>query len=238
MPVTLTWTGHATWLIDTGAGTLLVDPFFDECPTASMKAMDVACDAILVTHGHFDHVADLVAIAKRTAARVLCNWEIGQWLGAQGVENIQPMNLGGSAAVPGGRATMELAWHSSSLPDGTYGGNPCGWLLDVSDQLVYLAGDTALFSDMERIGRRRDGRRLDAAILPIGDLFTMGPDAAREAVRLLQPKVALPNHYGTWPPIAQDAAAWARAVAADGVATAQVLAPGESVTLERIAERR
>ena len=86
MPVTLTWTGHATWLIDTGSGALLVDPFFDECPTASMKAEDVRCDAILVTHGHFDHVADLVAIAKRTGAKVYCNWEIAQWLAKQGVE--------------------------------------------------------------------------------------------------------------------------------------------------------
>jgi L-ascorbate metabolism protein UlaG (beta-lactamase superfamily) len=176
-------------------------------------------------------VADLESIAKRTGAKVFCNWEIGQWLGGRGVTNVQPMNLGGSAAVPGGRATMELAWHSSSLPDGTYGGNPCGWLLDVAGMLVYVAGDTALFSDLERIGRRPDGRRIDAAILPIGDLFTMGPEASREAIRLLRPRLALPCHYGTWPPIAQDAAAWARGVEADGVATPRVLAPGESVRL-------
>jgi L-ascorbate metabolism protein UlaG (beta-lactamase superfamily) len=231
MSVTLTWTGHATWLIDTGAGTLLVDPFFDDCPTASLKAADVACDAILVTHGHFDHVADLVPIAKRTGAKVFCNWEIGQWLGGQGVANVQPMNLGGTAAVPGGTATMELAWHSSSLPDGTYGGNPCGWLLDVGGRLVYVAGDTALFSDLERIGRRRDGRRLDVAVVPIGDLFTMGPETSREAIRLLRPRVAVPSHYGTWPPIEQDASAWAAAVAADGVAEPQVLEPGGSFSL-------
>ena len=219
MPVTLTWTGHATWLIDTGAGVLLIDPFFDECPTSAVKAGDVACDAILV------------AIAKRTGAKVLCNWEIGQWLGGHGVTNVQPMNLGGSAAVPGGTAKMELAWHSSSLPDGTYAGHPCGWLLDVGGRRIYVAGDTALFSDMERIGRPQEGRGLDVAVLPIGDLFTMGPADAREAVRLLKPKLALPSHYGTWPPIEQDAAAWARGVAADGVAAAQALAPGGSVTV-------
>ena len=100
MPITLTWTGHATWLVDTGQGILLIDPFFDECPTACMKAHDVACDAILVTHGHFDHVADLVAIATRTRVPVFCTWEIAQWLGKQGVDRVQPMNLGGDISRP------------------------------------------------------------------------------------------------------------------------------------------
>ncbi len=231
MPVTLTWTGHATWLIDTGAGMLLVDPFFDECPHSSTRAKDVHCDAILVTHGHFDHVADLVAIAKRTKAKVFCNWEIAQWLGTQGVETAQPMNLGGTAAVPGGTAKMELAWHSSSLPDGTYGGTAAGWLLDVGGVRIYIAGDTALFSDMERIGKPHAGRGLDVAILPIGDLFTMGPDDALEAVKLVRPRIALPSHYGTWPPIAQDADAWARRIAEAGLADARVPAAGESVTV-------
>lgn len=231
MPVTLTWTGHATWLIDTGAGMLLVDPFFDECPTASMKAKDVHCDAILVTHGHFDHVADLVAIAKRTGATVLCNWEIAQWLAKQGVERAQPMNLGGQAAIPGGTARMEIAHHSSSLPDGTYGGTPAGWVLDVAGVRIYLAGDTAVFSDMERIGRPRDGKGIDVAVLPIGDLFTMGPDASLEALALVKPRIALPNHYGTWPPIEQDAAAWARRVAAERLAEPHVLEPGGSLTV-------
>ena len=231
MSVVLTWTGHATWLIDTGAGTLLVDPFFDECPTASMRAEDVHCDAILVTHGHFDHVADLVAIAKRTGAKVFCAWEIFQWLERQGVTTVQPMNLGGTAAVPGGTAQMEIAWHSSSLPDGTYGGPAAGWLLDVGGARIYVAGDTALFSDMERIGRPRDGRGLDVAVLPIGDLFTMGPDDALEAVRLLRPRVAFPSHYGTWPPIEQDAAAWARRVRDAGLADVHVPAPGHPVSV-------
>ncbi|NDC52868.1 MAG: metal-dependent hydrolase [Planctomycetia bacterium] len=229
MPVTLTWTGHATWLIDTGHGVLLVDPFFDECPTATMQAKDVECDAILITHAHFDHVADAVAIAKRTRATVFCNFEIAQWLGKHGVAKTQPMNLGGRVPVPGGTARMEIAHHSSSFADGTYGGNPAGWLLDVGGKRIYVAGDTCLFSDMERIGRAdHAGRGLDVAILPIGDLFTMGPDDSLAAIELLRPKVVLPSHYDTWPPIEQDAAAWAQAVHAGKLAAAHVLAPGES----------
>ncbi|MEI8070888.1 MAG: metal-dependent hydrolase [Planctomycetota bacterium] len=233
MTVQLRWTGHATWFVDTGLGVLLIDPFFDNCPTAAIRSADVACDAILITHGHFDHVADLVAIATRTNVPVFCNGEIADWLGRQGVTTARPMNLGGRTAIPGGTAKMEIAHHSSSLPDGSYGGNPAGWLLDVSGLRIYFAGDTALFSDMERIGRPdSSGRRLDVAVLPIGDLFTMGPDDSLEAIGLLQPRLVLPSHYNTWPPIQQDAQAWAARVQQSNLAEPRVLAPGETITIE------
>ncbi len=227
MPTELTWLGHATWLVTTPAGRLIVDPFLDENPSASMRAADVECDAILLTHGHFDHVADCVAIAKRTKAPVVANFEITQWLGKHGVSHCQPMNHGGRVKVPGGTAKMELAFHSSTLPDGSSGGNPGSFLLDLGGTRIFIAGDTSLFSDMERIGRVG----LAAAILPIGDVFTMGPEDAVEAVRLLHPKLALPSHYGTWPPIEQDAAAWAAAITSQKLADARVLAPGETISV-------
>lgn len=155
----------------------------------------------------------------------------------QGIENVRPMNLGGRTTVPGGMAKMELAHHSSSLPDGSYGGTAAGWLLDVGGVRAYFAGDTALFTDMERIGRRDgQGRGLDVAVVPIGDLFTMGPDDAIEAIRLLAPQVALPTHYDTWPPIRQDAAAWARRVAETTGTDARVLRPGERIRIDVVVD--
>lgn len=233
MAVTITWTGHSTFLVDTGAGVLLVDPFLDECPTSPVQASDVHCDAILITHGHFDHIADAVSIAQRTQCPVLCAFEIAEWLAKQGIDSAMGMNLGGTTNVPGGSAKMEMAHHSSSLPDGTYAGPTASWLLDVGGKRIFVAGDTCLFSDMERIGKQdSQGRRLDLAILPIGDMFTMGPADSLEAIRLLGPRAVMPCHYGTWPPIEQDVEAWAKCVRDGGVAEPQVRAPGQSVTLK------
>lgn len=226
---TITWFGHNCWSIETSGQTILLDPFLDDSPTAPVKAADVRADVILVSHGHFDHVADVVAIAQRTGASVITNFEVGQWLVKQGVaeDKITGMNPGGGLQQPFGHVKFTIAHHSSSMPDGSYGGVPGGFLLSLNDARVYFACDTALFLDMKLIG---DGG-LDLAVLPIGDLFTMGPDDSIDAVNLLNPQRVAPCHYNTWPPIEQDAAAWAERVRSHTAAQPVVLAPGETISL-------
>ena len=221
----LTWLGHGGWSIEVAGKTLLLDPFLTDCPTATAQADDVACDYLLISHGHFDHVADAAAIANRTGA-VLCScFEITEWFRTNhSVENVEPMNLGGGIDLPFGRLTLTNALHSSQLPDGSYGGNPGGFIIEAEGKRVYFACDTALFSDMALIG----AKGLDLAVVPIGDRFTMGPADALEAVRLLKPKQAAPAHYDTWPPIAQDGGAWAARVSAETDATGVAPAVGES----------
>jgi L-ascorbate metabolism protein UlaG (beta-lactamase superfamily) len=223
------WLGHASWQLKTGEHTILIDPFLDDSPTAPVKAKDVQADFILVSHGHFDHVADAAKIANRTGATVIGNYEVTTWLARQhGVKNTIGGNLGGGVDVPFGRVKLTVAFHSSSLPDGSNGGNPCGFLLTLTGgPTVYFACDTALFGDMDFIG----ARGLDVAVLPIGDLFTMGPEDALEAVKLLRPKKVIPSHFNTWPPIAQDPHKWAERVRAETKAEPIVLQPGETTTM-------
>jgi len=227
MSIELTWLGHGSWGIETEKHKILLDPFLDDSPTAPIKARDAAADFILVSHGHFDHVADVVAIAKRTGATVISNFEICEWLGKQGVEKTQAMNTGGAVEPPFGRVRMTIAHHSSMLPDGSYGGNPAGFVLSAAGKNVYFACDTGLFLDMKLIG----AAGLDLAVLPIGDVFTMGPDDSLEAIKLLQPERVAPAHYSTWPPIAQDAGAWAGRVKAHTSAEPVVCEPGERISV-------
>jgi L-ascorbate metabolism protein UlaG (beta-lactamase superfamily) len=227
MATTLRWLGHGCWLVNTAGKTILIDPFLNDSPTAPVKADEVKPDFVLVSHGHFDHVADAAAIVNRAEATLVANYEICEWLGKQGVKNAQPMNVGGAIDLPFGRVKMTIAHHSSVLPDGTDGGNPAGFLLTLADGKIYFACDTGLFYDMKLIG----AAGLEAAVVPIGDRFTMGPDDALEAVKLLKPKRAIPSHYNTWPPIAQDASAWAARVQAETKTEPIVVAPGGTITL-------
>jgi L-ascorbate metabolism protein UlaG (beta-lactamase superfamily) len=223
MATQLTWLGHSCFLIETGGKRILVDPFLDDSPTAPIKSKDVSADIILITHAHFDHIADAAKIATQCGAVCVSNFEICEWLSQHGVQHTDAMNTGGTISLPIGSVKSTIAFHSSTLPDGTPGGNPGGFLLTLPGAKIYIAGDTALFSDMKlyAIG-------LDLAILPIGDRFTMGPDDSLEAIRLLEPKRVVPCHYNTWPPIAQDANAWASRVKKETTAEPIVLQAGSA----------
>jgi L-ascorbate metabolism protein UlaG (beta-lactamase superfamily) len=228
MATTLTWLGHGSWSIRSGGAAILLDPFLDESPTSPVKSADVEADFILVSHGHFDHVADAASIANRTGAQVVTNHEISLWLGGKhGVQNVLGMNLGGGVDLAFGRVKLTPAWHSSQLPDGGDGGTAGGFVLSLSDGTVYFACDTGLFSDMKLAATGG----LDLAVLPIGDLFTMGPDDALQAVKWLQPRRVVPDHYNTWPPIEQDPQRWAERVRAETSTEPLVVAPGETFSL-------
>ncbi|MCG8653436.1 MAG: metal-dependent hydrolase [Pirellulales bacterium] len=224
----LTWLSHGSWLIETGDHRILLDPFLEENPAATASPDDLdRIDYLLISHGHFDHVADAASIAKRCGATLVASYEIAQWFGKQhGIESALGMNLGGTAKLPFGQVKMLPALHSNSLPDGTYGGDPAGFLLTIDGQRIYFACDTALFSDM-----RLHAHQVDVAVLPIGDLFTMGVEDSITATKMIEPRTVLPAHYNTWPPIAQDAEDWRRRVEAETKSQAVVLAVGESFRL-------
>jgi L-ascorbate metabolism protein UlaG (beta-lactamase superfamily) len=228
MATRVCWLGHACVLVETDGKHLLMDPFLTGNPAAAIKAEEVKADFIIVSHGHGDHVGDAVAIAKRTGATVIANYEISEWFKAQGVANVHGQQHGGGHRFPFGRLKLTLAFHGSVLPDGTYGGNPCGIHLFLNDGTkIYNAADTGLFGDMKLIGEEG----IDLAILPIGDNYTMGPDDAVRAVKLLQPKKVLPIHYNTWELIAQDAYGWAKQIRKETSAEPVVLKPGECTTV-------
>tara|TARA_R110002111_G_scaffold254461_2_gene320142 strand:+ start:63092 stop:63775 length:684 start_codon:yes stop_codon:yes gene_type:complete len=227
MGTKITWLGHSAFQIETAGKTILLDPFLTGNPSATISANAVSADVILVSHGHSDHVGDTVEIAERTNALVIANFEIIEWLGKQGVKNVHPQHIGGAHQYDFGTVKLTIAHHGSMLPDGSYGGNPCGILLKLNDGTIYFAADTGLFYDMSLIGEEG----VDVAILPIGDNFTMGPEDSVRATKLISPKRVIPTHYNTWPLIAQDSAAWAESIREQTSAEPVVLKPGESCQL-------
>ena len=224
MNTKLTWYGHATMGIETGGQQLLIDPFFTGNPVCTVRADRVKADYILVSHGHDDHLGDAIPIAKRTGATVISNNEIAVWAGNQGVKS-HGQHIGGGHQYPFGYLKLTQALHGSCLPDGSNGGNPAGFLLTTTDgKKIYLACDTGLFSDMQLIGEEG----IDLAVLPIGDNYTMGPEDALRAVKMIRPKHVIPVHYNTWELISQDPIAWAKQVDAETGAQAYVLKPGDA----------
>jgi len=220
----LTYLGHSCFLVETRQARLIIDPFLTGNPMAPLQAADIACDYVLVSHGHDDHSGDALQIAQHCGATIVANFEIAEYFAAKGAKT-HGMNPGGGYNFPFGRVKLTLAHHSSSVEAGLhpiYLGSPCGILLQADGRTLYHAGDTALFLDMQLIGRAG----IDVALLPIGDNFTMGPDDALVALEFLKPKVAVPMHYNTWPPIAQDADAFAARAATAGH-TVRALKPGE-----------
>ncbi|HOV47506.1 MAG TPA: metal-dependent hydrolase [Anaerolineae bacterium] len=223
----LTWYGHSTWQVTIGEVGIVIDPFFNHNPLAPIKAEEVEAQYLVLTHGHGDHLGDTALIARRTDATVIANAEICGWLQRQGLERVHPQHLGGGFHYPFGYLKLTIAVHGSSLPDGSYGGMPAGVLISAEGKKLYHAGDTGLFASMALIGEEG----LDVALLPIGDNYTMGPEDALRAVKLLRPKVAIPMHYGTWDLIAQDPHAWAERVRRETDTQPYVMQVGETYTV-------
>ncbi|NOV00729.1 metal-dependent hydrolase [Paenibacillus planticolens] len=211
--------------------TLIIDPFLNHNPQAVVKAEEIKADYILVTHGHGDHVGDTLEIAKRNEATVIAPNDLARYLGFQGAKT-HGMGIGGEFAFPFGKVKMTLALHDSSYnPPGTteniYTGMASGFLITVEGKTIYHAGDTALFGDMQLIGKLNE---IDLAFLPIGDNYTMGPRDAVIAAQFLQAKTVIPMHYNTFPVIEQNPHAYVEGLAAEGI-KGLVLEPGQHITL-------
>jgi L-ascorbate metabolism protein UlaG (beta-lactamase superfamily) len=192
----ITYYGHSCFGVEIKGKQLLFDPFISPNELASGINVDqVPADFILQSHGHGDHIADTVSIAKRTGATVIGAYEVTEWLGKQGVEKTHPMNVGGKWIFDFGKVKCVNAVHSSSMPDGTYGGNPMGFVIESDEGNFYYAGDTALTYDMKLIG---DYRQIDFAFLPIGDNFTMGVDNAIIAAGFISCGDVIGMHYDTF----------------------------------------
>lgn len=222
----LTYWSHSCFLLETGSHRLVIDPFLTGNPKAPFAANTVNCDFVLVSHGHNDHLGDAVAIARRNHATIIANYEIATYCGQQGA-TAHALHIGGSHLFPFGRVKLTIAHHGSALLTDNgflYMGNPAGFLITAEGKTVYHAGDTGLFLDMQLIGRQN---RIEVALLPIGDNFTMGVDDGVEAVAMLKPRTVVPMHYDTFDLIHADAAEFARKAGATG-ARVRPLRIGES----------
>jgi L-ascorbate metabolism protein UlaG (beta-lactamase superfamily) len=213
--------GHATFTLSDGESTVLIDPFLTDNPSAAVSADELEPTTILITHGHGDHIADAVPIAKRTGATTLAIVEIANELAEEGIEVRDP-NMGGTVEFDWGWAKLVPAWHTSTTPKGT-ANVPAGLLINFNDTIVYHLGDTALFSDLQLVGRRHP---IDVALMCIGGHYTMDRFDAVDAAALVGARQVIPCHYDTFPPIKTDAEAFKRDVESATESQVVVLRPG------------
>lgn len=202
--VKITYHGHACIELNNGMYDIIFDPFITGNPVTQAKIENINPTAILISHGHADHLGDAINIAKRSNALIIAPYELADFCQKMGAPNIHPMHIGGSYNFEFGKVKLTMALHGSAFvtPEDThYTGNPCGFIVNFGGKVIYFAGDTGLFSDMKTIGTLNN---IDIAFLPIGDNFTMGPDDAVEAATMLHAKTVIPIHFNTWPVIEQD----------------------------------
>jgi L-ascorbate metabolism protein UlaG (beta-lactamase superfamily) len=217
--------GHACFTLTDGDTTVLIDPFLTGNPNAAVSADEVEATTLLLTHGHADHVGDTVAIAKRTGAPVVAITELAGELGEEGLE-VNDCNLGGTATFDWGWAKLVPAWHTSTTPKGTVN-TPAGLLINFKDTIVYHLGDTALFSDLQLVGKRHP---IDIALMCIGGHYTMDRHDAVDAADFVGAKTIIPCHYNTFPAIETDAGAFQTDVEKALDATVVVLESGQAHT--------
>ncbi len=204
MPLEITFLGHSAFLLKADNHAVLIDPFLTGNPVAKHKPEDIECDAIVLTHGHADHIGDTLSIAKRTGATIYAAFEICEFFSAKGCQYLEPMNPGGKVAAPFGFIALTQAFHSSSY-EGQYMGQPCGAIINIAGTTIYHMGDTALFSDIKLIA---EIYKPTVAMIPVGDRFTMGPEQGATAAEWINPKLAIPMHFATFPLLTSDLSAF------------------------------
>ena len=220
----LTYLGHAAFTVEGSKARIVIDPFLSGNPLAKAGPEEIKADYVLLTHGHGDHLGDGIEIAKANDATIVAPNELAVYCSGKGAK-IHPMHIGGAHEFPFGRVKLTIAHHGSVAPDGTYTGNPCGFLLTMDGKTLYHPGDTGLFYDMKLIGQMN---KIDLAVLPIGDNFTMGIEDAVVAAEFLQARLYLPMHFKTFEVIDVEPEEFVKRVQAKG-RKARVLPIGESL---------